>query len=202
VTADVLFVVFLSDFEIGDIQGLQKRPFVVAWALGEEVEEDHIVEFKTFGFVDGQTQSMLQNDGNSIFTFLVPNDDDLVASELQGTLFDCVVSLFQFLLLASTEDVEEQLLVAGRQDHRLGAMEIRNFFPHAIDGLGEEQFDGGNNRVGQLKNVVVRSKVYGEVFDGGSFELDRGVEDTRVEQRLQITEPEADSLGDGLSSVT
>ena len=58
---DGLLVDTFVDFFVDNIDEFEDSPFVFAFGFGEKVEENDIVEFQPFGFVDGKAQGVLEN---------------------------------------------------------------------------------------------------------------------------------------------
>lgn len=58
-------------------------PSIAALAFRKEIEQYDIVELQTFGFIDGETECMLQYCRNLLLGLLVSDDDDLVTAKFQ-----------------------------------------------------------------------------------------------------------------------
>lgn len=55
-------IILLSiDLVDDDLQILDEIPFIGAFGLREEVEEDYIVELEAFGFIDCQAEGVLEH---------------------------------------------------------------------------------------------------------------------------------------------
>ena len=109
-----LLILLLWNFKFGNIKGFQEMPFFMARTFLEEIEENHVIEFKTFCLINSQTQSVLKHSWYFLFTFLISNNNDLIASKLKRTFLDSIVAFFRFFLFPTAKNVEKQFFIIGR----------------------------------------------------------------------------------------
>jgi hypothetical protein len=96
-TSFFIFIIFLKDLIsfLFDVEVVDKFPLLldVLGCIVKEVVKDHIFEFKTLTLVNSEAESMLENSGHSLFGFLVPHYDDLIAPEFSVTVCATTASI-------------------------------------------------------------------------------------------------------------
>jgi hypothetical protein len=96
-TSIFIFIIFLKDLIclLFDVEVVDQFPLLldVLGCIVKEVVKDHIFEFKTLTLVNSEAESMLENSGHSLFGFLVPHYDDLIAPEFSVTVCATTASI-------------------------------------------------------------------------------------------------------------
>jgi len=70
---------------------VEQLPLQSTLAVLKEIKEDHFIELKTLGFIDGQAKHLLHERRHASLALLVSDDDHAVAAELLLLHFFAVV---------------------------------------------------------------------------------------------------------------